>query len=130
MYLEFLLWNLLLASSQEESMVQSFSIKDSSPSTLSSLLLASFVFLGGGRGVGHFSLEQGEQCGLGKLLCYYSLLLHVYYTHSSSFCSLEAKTLKAKKLINESFCVVCCLWSHPFPEAVMLTKSLGKGLQG
>lgn len=111
-------------------MVQSFSIKNSSPSKLSSRLLASFVFLGGGRGVGHFSLEEGEQCGLGSLFVITHYFSHVSYTHVSSFCSFEAKILKANKLIIESFCVICCVWSHPFPETVMLTKSLGKGLQG
>lgn len=105
-------------------MVQSLSINDSSPSKFSSLLLDFFVFLGGERSAGHFSLAEGEQCGLGKLLCYY--FSHVSYTHCSSFCSLEAETLKAKKLIIESFCVICCLLSHPFSETVML--ALGKGL--
>lgn len=97
---------------------------------LSPLLLASFVFLGGGRAVGHFSLRRGSSVVWGSFFVITHYFSYVYYTHSSSFCSLEAKTLKAKKLIIESFCVICCLWSHPFPEAVMLTKSLGKGLQG
>ena len=60
-------------------------------------------------GVKDFRLLDGEQCGLGKLLCFYLSLFPPlpHHTHcSSSFCSVEAKMLKTKKQVIDSFCAI------------------------